>query len=140
MQPLPHLKRAALALVSLAAITVVAVLATQVPYSAAPSAGGTPKDKPVQGSPLRNAYFDNLHVHTSWSKDGYNLGVRATPDDAYLFAEGEAIRLNLTGELVQLKKPLDFMGVTEHAEYQGIMNKLTDPKSPPCSTPRFPSS
>ena len=60
----------------------------------------------------------------------YNLGVRATPDDAYLFAKGEAIRLNLTGELVKLNKPLDFMGVTEHAEYQGIMSKLQDPKSP----------
>jgi len=86
--------------------------------------------QPAKAAPVRNAYLGNLHVHTSWSNDGYNLGVRATPDDAYLFAEGEPIRLNLTGELVKLNKPLDFMGVTEHAEYQGIMSKLTDPNSP----------
>ncbi len=33
------------------------------------------------------------------------MGVRQTPDDAYRFSKGEAIRI-LTGELVKLNKPL----------------------------------
>ncbi len=124
-----HLKKATLALVSVAAIAAVAVLAAQVRDSAAPAAGAAPPDKPAPASPVRNAYFGDLHVHTGWSNDAYNLGVRATPDDAYHYAKGEGIRLP-NDEMVQLIKPLDFMGVTEHAEYQGIMGRLQDPKSP----------
>jgi len=122
MKPTSHLPRVCLAVVSVAFVAIVAAMATRtLPDS------GTP---PAKATPVRNAYLGNLHVHTSWSNDGYNLGVRATPEDAYLFAQGEEIRLNLTGEMVKLNKALDFMGVTEHAEYQGIMSKLTDPKSP----------
>ncbi len=127
MRPATHRQKASLALISVAVTAIVGILGAQNLFHSGPAAAdGGPQGQP----PVRHAYFGNLHVHTSWSNDGYNLGVRATPDDAYLFAEGEAIRLNLTGELVKLNKPLDFMGVTEHAEYQGIMSKLTDPKSP----------
>ena len=44
-------------------------------------------------NPMRNAYFGDVHVHTSNSFDAYIFGVRATPDDAYRFAKGEAIRI-----------------------------------------------
>jgi hypothetical protein len=91
--------------------------------------GAALEEKPSEGTPHRNVYFGDLHVHTSWSSDAYNLGVRTTPDDAYRYAKGEAVRLH-TGEAVQLIKPLDFMGVTEHAEYQGVMSRLQDPKNP----------
>mgnify|MGYP003639262881 CR=1 FL=1 len=33
-------------------------------------------------SPTRNAYFGDVHVHTSNSFDAYIFGVRATPDSA----------------------------------------------------------
>ena len=39
----------------------------------------------------RNAYFGDLHVHTQYSFDAFIFNVRATPDDAYKFARGEAI-------------------------------------------------
>ena len=40
----------------------------------------------------RDAYFGDLHVHTRYSFDAFIFGnVRATPDDAYKFARGEAI-------------------------------------------------
>jgi hypothetical protein len=64
-----------------------------------------------------------------WSNDAYQMSVRTTPDDAYLFAKGEGIGLH-NESMVKLIKPLDFMGVTEHAEYMGIMSVLQDPKSP----------
>jgi len=113
---------------SLALVAIVAAIATIKPWDS-----GTQAAQP-KPAPVLNAYFGNLHVHTSWSNDAYNLSVRATPDDAYLYAKGEGVRL-LTGELVKLEKPLDFMAVTEHAEYVGIMIRLQNPKSPLFNNP-----
>ena len=39
----------------------------------------------------RNAYFGDLHVHTSWSFDAFIFNVRTSPDDAYNFGKGQAI-------------------------------------------------
>ena len=43
--------------------------------------------KPIE----RKAFFGDLHVHTTYSFDGYAFGTLATPYDAYRFARGEAI-------------------------------------------------
>jgi hypothetical protein len=109
----------------------VAIVAAQNRFHSGQASAATvaSQDQPLTGNPLRKAYFGDLHVHTGWSNDAYQMSVRTTPDDAYLFAKGEAIRLH-TGEAVKLIKPLDFMGVTEHAEYLGVMARLQDPKSP----------
>jgi hypothetical protein len=59
----------------------------------APEAAVPAADRPAPAaSPTRNAYFGDVHVPTSNSFDAYIFGVRATPDDAYRFAKGEAIR------------------------------------------------
>jgi Protein of unknown function (DUF3604) len=131
MRPTSHLQRAALAFVSLVLVAGVAIVAAQNRFHSgqAPAATVASQDQPLTGNPLRKAYFGDLHVHTGWSNDAYQMSVRTTPDDAYLFAKGETIRLH-TGEAVKLIKPLDFMGVTEHAEYLGVMARLQDPRSP----------
>ena len=67
------------------------------------------------GNPLNNAYFGDLHVHTTLSLDSYVLGNRQGPEEAYRFARGEAVR-NAGGEQVQLSRPLDFVALTDHAE------------------------
>jgi len=78
----------------------------------------------------RNAYFGDLHVHTQLSFDAYIFNVRRTPDDAYRFARGEAIG-HAGGFNVRLAGgPLDFVAVTDHAEYMGAMGEAADPKSP----------
>ena len=78
----------------------------------------------------RNAYFGDLHVHTQLSFDAYIFNVRRTPDDAYRFARGEAIG-HAGGFTVRLAGgPLDFVAVTDHAEYMGAISEAANQKSP----------
>ncbi len=76
----------------------------------------------------RQAFFGELHVHTMNSPDAFMLNVRTTPDDAYRFAQGEAIP-HISGVTIQLRAPLDFIAITDHSEYLGILPRLFDPQS-----------
>lgn len=72
----------------------------------------------------QNVYWGDTHLHTTYSPDAgmvgnFNLG----PADAYKFARGEQIQAN-NGMQVKLVRPLDFLVVADHAEYQGLMPKL----------------
>ncbi|ARN73511.1 DUF3604 domain-containing protein [Oceanicoccus sagamiensis] len=73
----------------------------------------------VPENPLKEAYFGEIHMHTSYSLDSYIGGNRRTPDDAYRFARGEV--MDIHGDKHQLKRPLDFAAVTDHAEFIGEM-------------------
>ena len=78
----------------------------------------------------RVALFGDLHIHTMYSHDAFMGTVRTTPDDAYGFARGEAIP-HPSGESIRLSgAPLDFLAVTDHAEYLGALAALIDPSSP----------
>ena len=86
----------------------------------------------------RNAYFGDLHIHTSWSFDAFVNNVRTTPDDAYNFGKGQPID-HVSGKKIQIKRPLDFMAVTDHSEYMGCL-LYTSPSPRDLSTSRMPSS
>jgi hypothetical protein len=77
----------------------------------------TAAEAAVAENPMKNAYFGELHLHTSYSLDAYIGGNRRTPDDAYRFAKGNEMLMH--GERHQLHRPLDFAAVTDHAEYIG---------------------
>ena len=77
--------------------------------------------KPIE----RKAYFGDLHVHTTYSFDGYAFGTLATPYDAYRFARGEAIA-NPAGFNMQLTRPMDFYAVTDHAMFLGVVKAAAD--------------
>ncbi|PRQ02157.1 hypothetical protein ENSA5_26160 [Enhygromyxa salina] len=84
-------------------------------------------------NPLRNVYFGDLHVHTSYSFDAYINQVNVDPFGAYDFARGEAVELpDADGgtQTVQLPRPLDFAAVTDHGEYLGEVAACKDPDSP----------
>ena len=67
----------------------------------------------------QNVYWGDTHLHTRNSADAYSLGnENLTPIDAYRFARGQEI-LAHNGMRVRLKRPLDFLVVSDHAEYLG---------------------
>jgi len=65
----------------------------------------------------RQVYFGDLHLHTSYSLDAAAAKTETTPDDAYRFAKGEAV--SYLGRMHRRQAPLDFLAVTDHAEYLG---------------------
>jgi hypothetical protein len=85
--------------------------------------GQVPESSNVDPNPQKNAYFGDTHVHTMLSMDAYIFGIRRTPDDAYLFGKGGAIE-HASGFAMQMKKPLDFVAVTDHGMYLGIMREM----------------
>jgi hypothetical protein len=73
----------------------------------------------IEMHPEREAYFGETHVHTGWSFDAYIAGNYLTgPADAYDYAKGRPINT-----------PLDWMGVTDHSEYAGVVRLANDPTS-----------
>jgi len=80
-------------------------------------------------NPENNAYFGAVHVHTSWSFDGFTNGSLTTPSDAYAWAQGKSIK-GSGGPDMQTKTPLDFYMVSEHAEMMGVFNQMLNPESP----------
>lgn len=83
----------------------------------------------AQDEAKRKPLFGETHIHTAYSLDAYMFSTRATPDDAYEFAKGEPLKHPL-GTTHQLKRPLDFMAVTDHGFYMGSMMKTADPNHP----------
>lgn len=78
----------------------------------------------------KKAWFGETHVHTSWSFDAYIFGNHLTgPADAYTYAKGTPIKHPL-GYQIQITTPLDWMGVTDHSEYAGVVRLANDPSSP----------
>jgi hypothetical protein len=135
------------------------------PLAACGGAGGAsiPPDDPPEGSaaqadtiqcpvpppttcadnnPLKNAYFGDLHSHTSFSLDAYGFGTRAGPAQAYAFASNpngtanpqDAIAIasgaasgdldaglpETPGPTVTIDRPLDFLAVTDHSEFFNV--------------------
>ncbi len=92
-----------------------------------------PKDlaKEKVYSPFANrAYPDRVfwgdtHLHTNLSPDAGLVGTTLNVSDAYRFARGETIVAN-TGQPVQLVRPLDFLVITDHAEYIGLAPMIRD--------------
>ena len=89
----------------------------------------------VLGSPKKNyspfvernyptaVLWGDTHLHSTLSHDAFHNGNRLTPDDAYRFAKGETV-ISSSGQEVRLKRPLDFLMVSDHAENLGVLPQL----------------
>ncbi len=94
-------------------------------WAQAPSAADV-----VPSNPLKNAYFGELHLHTSYSLDSFIFGNPNDPDAAYKFALGQPVTL-YGGETKQLKRPMDFVAITDHSEFLGEVALCSTPGSAP---------
>ncbi|HIG39316.1 MAG: DUF3604 domain-containing protein [bacterium] len=85
---------------------------------------------------VKNVYWGDLHVHSSYSLDAWGFGTKFTPVDAYRFARGEPLDLPGAG-VARLDRPLDFVAITDHAEWFDLMYICTPPtwkNDPYCKT------
>ena len=69
--------------------------------------------------------WGDTHLHSNLSNDAYLLGNRsADPDTAYRFAKGEPVIHPYHRAKVRLQTPLDFLAVTDHAEFLGQLYSI----------------
>jgi len=75
---------------------------------------------------LPELFWGDTHVHSSYSLDAnlfnnFTLG----PETAYRFARGERVQTG-AGATAMLSRPLDFLVVSDHAEYMGVFAMIRD--------------
>ena len=63
--------------------------------------------------------FGDTHFHTDQSFDAGLVGTKLGIDEGFRFARGEKVTSN-SGQPVQLIRPLDFLVVSDHAEFIGL--------------------
>lgn len=130
-----------------------AAIDTAATEAAAPAAGTTtalaPSGRPYSETreacahrdPRRQVFWGELHVHSARSMDAWLWDVRGGPDDVYRFGRGEEILLPPLDERgrgtrpVKLERPLDFVALTDHADFQGEVALCTREDSPDFDTP-----
>ena len=113
-----HLKQVAVA------ITIAALSHNAASASASDYSTGVNTDYP------KRVFFGDLHLHSNISADAHSMGnLLLTSADAYRFARGEKVVAS-NGLPAQLKRPLDFLSVTDHAEFMGLYRMFTieDPR------------
>ena len=83
--------------------------------------------------PLMQPFFGDFHVHTRYSLDASTQGTRTTPAQSYEFARGARLELQPWTESggqrsLQLRRPLDFSMVSDHAELIGEVHMCNTPE------------
>ena len=91
---------------------------------------------------LRQVYWGDTHIHTNLSFDANMQGTRTTQEDAYAFTQGEPIPLQPYDEegnptrMAQIDRPLDFVMLSDHAEFLGTLAVCNEPTSPGYDSPQ----
>ena len=78
----------------------------------------------------RRLLWGDTHLHTSYSPDAYLMRNRtADPDTAYAFAKGLPVVHPFHGARIQIETPLDFLVVSDHAEFMGVVPQIVAGRS-----------
>ena len=81
------------------------------------SAQATPAEKQL--------LWGDTHLHTTYSSDAYtNNNLTATPDTAFRYAKGQPVVHPYHQARVQIGTPLDFLVISDHAEFLGIIRNI----------------
>ncbi|MGH1373469.1 MAG: DUF3604 domain-containing protein [Cellvibrionaceae bacterium] len=71
-------------------------------------------------------YWGDTHLHSNVSPDAFLFGNRTvTPDQAYRFAKGMPVVNAGNQGRFQLRRPLDFLVIADHAELMGVPLRIT---------------
>jgi len=98
--------------------------ATEDAAAPAEQAAATPASTPGAGSD-NNLYWGDTHLHTSYSPDAYLMQNRsADPDTAYRYAKGYPVVHPYHKARIQIGTPLDFLVVSDHGEFMGVIPML----------------
>ena len=95
-----------------------------------------------QYDPLRVPLFGDTHIHTTYSFDANVRGTRLGHEAAYDFARGEPIGIQPYDEegnslrTIQRERPLDWVAISDHAEFFGTVVQCTDPTQPSYDHPQ----
>ena len=70
-------------------------------------------------------FFGDTHLHTSYSPDAFLMrNDTADPDTAYRYAKGLPVVHPYHEARIQIGTPLDFLVVSDHAEFMGVIPGL----------------
>ena len=79
----------------------------------------------TNGVSAKTLLWGDTHLHTSYSFDAYTNGNRsADPATAYRYAMGEPVIHPFHRARVQIHTPLDFLVVSDHAEFMGVIKHV----------------
>ena len=87
------------------------------------------QDRPprVDASAPKQLLWGDTHLHSSNSFDAYlNRNASADPDTAYRYAKGLPVIHPYHRARVQIETPLDFLVVSDHAEYLGVIRTIVE--------------
>ncbi len=80
---------------------------------------------PLSSMAQTQLLWGDTHLHTKLSPDAYMMGNRSLmPDDAYRYAKGLPVVNAKTRHRIKIHTPLDFLVVSDHAEYMGVVPKI----------------
>jgi len=107
------------------------------PRALAPSGEPYSEDREpcANRNPERQAFWGELHVHSSLSMDAWLWDVRNGPDETFRFAKGEQTFLPPLDDAgsptraARLERPIDFVALTDHASFQGEVALCSRPGS-----------
>ncbi|MEQ1587428.1 MAG: DUF3604 domain-containing protein [Cyclobacteriaceae bacterium] len=87
--------------------------------------GNTDYSTYVDKSFPNRVYWGVAHVHTGFSFDAGMFGITLTPDDLFNVATGGEVVMN-NGVRYKQDRPLDWVSITDHAEYMGISDQIRE--------------
>lgn len=80
---------------------------------------------PVSAQVEKKLLWGDTHLHTSYSFDAITVGNKSIdPAAAYRYAQGIPVVHPYHGARVQIETPLDFLVVSDHAEFLGVIKHI----------------
>ncbi len=113
---------------SVADVHIKVVSAAALPQQASkptpPAVVGGGQFSPYVGQTFPGRVFWGVaHVHTGFSFDAGMFGITLSPDDLFRVASGGEVVMD-NGVRFKQDRPLDWVSITDHAEYMGIADEI----------------